>query len=181
MEKRAAAESGYTEEKWSRCRNILQRALTLNPAAVQVIQAWGLMELQRGNLLPAVRLLERCATADPICAPVLRWKLVQEARKTVGSRNRNVQVASGPPNLQNSHGTTLLWGTIIQRTNGFISFFVYNFIYISYGSMRERSNGADIFQVMKNYALVHIIVYCDHECLSFLWKNFHNDGVLLGR
>lgn len=90
MEKRAATFSEPSGDRWNRCRLVLQRALTLNPAAFQVIQAWGLMELQRGNLLPAVRLLERCATGDPICAPVLRWKLVQDAKKTVGSRKKRL-------------------------------------------------------------------------------------------
>lgn len=49
-------------------------------------QAWGLMELQRGNWLAAVRLLERSARLDVSCRPVLRWQVVQTARKTVGSR-----------------------------------------------------------------------------------------------
>lgn len=87
MEKRAAAQ--YTQERWSRCREVLQRALVLNPDSVLVIQAWALMELQRGNLVPAVRLLERCVIFDPErCEPVLRWKLVVEARKAVSSRKQ---------------------------------------------------------------------------------------------
>lgn len=35
-------------------------------------QAWGLMELQRGNVVAAVLLLERCVAADPRCSPVLK-------------------------------------------------------------------------------------------------------------
>ena len=35
-------------------------------------QAWGLLELQRGNVLAAVILLERCVANDPRCSPVLR-------------------------------------------------------------------------------------------------------------
>jgi predicted Zn-dependent protease len=90
MEKRAAAQS--SEHRWSKCREVLQRALVLNPESVQVIQAWGLMELQRGNLVPAVRLLERCVSFDPVrCEPVLRWKPVAEARKTVSSRKEQRQ------------------------------------------------------------------------------------------
>lgn len=84
MEKRAAQ---CSEQRWSKCREILQRALVLNPESVEVIQAWGLMELKKGNLLPAVRLLERCVSFDPVrCEAVLRWKPVAEARNTVSSR-----------------------------------------------------------------------------------------------
>ena len=50
------------------------------------MQAWGLMELQRGNVLAAVLLLERSVRMDPSCSPVLRWKEVQQARHTVGQR-----------------------------------------------------------------------------------------------
>ena len=51
-------------------------------------QAWGLMELQRGNVLAAVLLLERSVAHDPRCSPVLRWKAVRTARQTIGSRRR---------------------------------------------------------------------------------------------
>ncbi len=50
------------------------------------VQAWGLMELQRGNWLAAVMLLERSARLDVACQPVLKWHVVQTAKKTVGSR-----------------------------------------------------------------------------------------------
>lgn len=87
MEKRAAREAA--EERWRRCRAVLQRGLLLNPSSPQIIQAWGLMELQRGNLVPAVRMLERCVSFDPgRCEAVLRWKPVRDARQTVGPRRR---------------------------------------------------------------------------------------------
>ena len=41
------------------------------------MQAWGLLELQRGNVLAAVLLLERCVANDPRCSPVLKWKAVR--------------------------------------------------------------------------------------------------------
>ncbi|KAG2445198.1 hypothetical protein HYH02_008666 [Chlamydomonas schloesseri] len=73
-------------DRWERCRAVLQRGLTLNPTSSCLIQSWGLLELQRGNWLAAVRMLERCARLDVNCRPVLRWQVVQTARKTVGSR-----------------------------------------------------------------------------------------------
>ena len=51
-------------------------------------QAWGLMELQRGNVVAAVLLLERCVAYDPRCSPVLKWKAVRNAQQTVTSRRR---------------------------------------------------------------------------------------------
>lgn len=50
------------------------------------VQAWGLMELQKGNPFAAVKLLDRSAQYDPKCKPVQRWKLYQDARKTVSNR-----------------------------------------------------------------------------------------------
>jgi hypothetical protein len=41
------------------------------------VQAWGLLELQRGNLLGAALLLERCVRLDPGLQPVLRWAQVK--------------------------------------------------------------------------------------------------------
>ena len=52
------------------------------------MQTWGLLELQRGNTLPAVLMLERAVKLQPTCSPVLNWQLVSEARKAVGSRQR---------------------------------------------------------------------------------------------
>lgn len=87
MEKRCARapDSGCTD-RWARCRQVLQRGLTANPSSSCLIQAWGLMELQRGNWLAAVMLLERSAMLDVACQPVLKWHVVQTAKKTVGSR-----------------------------------------------------------------------------------------------
>jgi hypothetical protein len=45
------------------------------------------MELQKGNWWAAVRLLERCVSMDPANSPVLRWKPVASARKTVSERS----------------------------------------------------------------------------------------------
>ncbi|KAI8474688.1 MAG: hypothetical protein J3K34DRAFT_517996 [Monoraphidium minutum] len=67
-------------------RYILQRGLTVNPGSACLAQAWGLLELQRGNWWAAVRLLERCVSMDASNAPVLRWQPVQSARQTVSSR-----------------------------------------------------------------------------------------------
>jgi hypothetical protein len=66
---------------------VLQRALTVNPTSAALCCAWGLLELQKGNWLAAVLLLERGVAYDPArCAPVLRWAPVREARMTVGAR-----------------------------------------------------------------------------------------------
>lgn len=86
MEKRSRATSGRGEERWQHCRSVLQRGLAANPTSACLVQAWGLMELQRGNILAAVMLLERCAVLDPSCRPVLRWHQVSSARQSVGSR-----------------------------------------------------------------------------------------------
>jgi hypothetical protein len=40
------------------------------------MQAFGLMELQRGNWLAALMLLERCVSLDPHLEPVLNWTQV---------------------------------------------------------------------------------------------------------
>ena len=66
MEKRCALQQQLMEnhedhDRWRRCREVLHRALVLNPHSELVMQAWGLMELQRGNLVPALKLL----TPDP--------------------------------------------------------------------------------------------------------------------
>lgn len=85
MEKRLSRSS--TAAGPSKCREILQRGLRLNPSSACLAQAWGLMELQRGNMWAAVRLLERCASLDSTCTPVLKWKLVQAARQAVFGRS----------------------------------------------------------------------------------------------
>lgn len=53
-------------------------------------QSWGLLELQRGNMHAAVRLLERCVLQDPSCSPVLKWKAVQLAQQVVLSRRQRL-------------------------------------------------------------------------------------------
>ncbi len=55
------------------------------------------MELQRGNALAAVLLLERSVRMDPACSPVLRWRDVQAARITVKQQRSRV-----PPMLQST-------------------------------------------------------------------------------
>jgi len=86
MEKRT--ETGE-DDRFQRCRLVLQKGLTQNPSSAQLCQAWGLMELQRGNFWAALALLERASTFDPArCAPVLRWKPVQLAKAAVTTRQR---------------------------------------------------------------------------------------------
>jgi len=93
MEKRCNIEGNKNDSakqsKWCECRKILQRALTQNPNCPRVIQAWGLLELQKGNFWPAVQMLERCVMQDPFLAPVLNWKPVKEA-KSVIYKNQNL-------------------------------------------------------------------------------------------
>ena len=54
------------------------------------MQAWGLMELQKGNILAAVLLLERSVQFDPKNSPVLKWRAVQLAQQTVLNRRRRL-------------------------------------------------------------------------------------------
>ncbi|KAG2425458.1 hypothetical protein HXX76_013668 [Chlamydomonas incerta] len=114
MEKRSHRGSGHAD-RWQRCRAILQRGLTLNPTSSCLIQAWGLMELQRGNWLAAVRLLERSARLDVSCRPVLQWQVVRTARNTVGSRRSGSGSGSGSPGVRagrmdTRHATDVLEG-----------------------------------------------------------------------
>ena len=48
------------------------------------------MELQKGNILAAVLLLERSVQFDPKNSPVLKWRAVQLAQQTVLSRRRKI-------------------------------------------------------------------------------------------
>jgi len=77
-------------EKWQRCREILQKALTVNPNDPWLCQAWGLLELQKGHWFAAVVLLERCVRADPgHFSPLLKWQIVQQAKqKTIHGSTR---------------------------------------------------------------------------------------------
>ena len=89
MEKRAALQRTEEQTRWRRCRMVLQRALIENPSSPHIIQAWGLLELNRGNLLPAVRLLERSAVVDyRTCGPVLKWKRVRDAQMVLKLRRK---------------------------------------------------------------------------------------------
>lgn len=84
MEKRTVVEG--REDNIERCRKILQQGLSLNPTDAKILQAWGLLELQRGNVLAAVLLLERCVQYEPTCRPVLQWRAVQVAKQSVSDR-----------------------------------------------------------------------------------------------
>jgi len=90
MEKRAGAamEEDRSVLDFTACRAILKKGLELNPQSSCLIQAWGLMELQKGNTVAAVMLLDRCAQYDSACQPVTRWRLYKEAKKTVSDRRR---------------------------------------------------------------------------------------------
>lgn len=46
-----------------------------------LLQAWGLMELQRGNVLAAILLLERSVQFDQRNSNVLKWKPVILAKQ----------------------------------------------------------------------------------------------------
>lgn len=69
----------------NRCRATLQRGLALNPGSACLVQAWGLLELQRGNNRAALKMLDRCCALDTACAPVLKWQHVQRARQAMGA------------------------------------------------------------------------------------------------
>ena len=58
------------------------------------IQAWGLMELQKGNTVAAVLLLERSVQFEPRNSPVLRWRPVQLAQQALLARRRKVHALS---------------------------------------------------------------------------------------
>ncbi|MEW5306981.1 MAG: hypothetical protein WDW38_005861 [Sanguina aurantia] len=85
MEKRY--DMGAESPSLERCRLVFQWGLLLNienPQSVVLIQAWGLMELQKGNNLAAIKLLERSAHMDPArCMAVLKWQQVVNARELV--------------------------------------------------------------------------------------------------
>jgi tetratricopeptide (TPR) repeat protein len=73
-------------DRFAACRAVLQRALALNPTSACLVQAWGLMELQKNNAWAAVRLLERGAALDPRRnAAVLRWVPVKHAASVAAS------------------------------------------------------------------------------------------------
>uniref|UniRef100_A0A061RIW5 Uncharacterized protein n=1 Tax=Tetraselmis sp. GSL018 TaxID=582737 RepID=A0A061RIW5_9CHLO len=90
MEKKAGAvrddNGSIVELDFDSCRRILQCGLEVNPTSSCLCQAWGLMELQKGNALAAVKLLDRSAEYDAACKPVQRWKLYVDARNIAFSR-----------------------------------------------------------------------------------------------
>lgn len=92
MEKRTEAmtEDESTTRRFARSRAVLQQGLQLNPHSARICQAWGLLELQAGNMWAALALLERATRADARCAPVLRWQPVQAARLAVSQRRQHV-------------------------------------------------------------------------------------------
>lgn len=55
---------------------------------VACLQAWGLMELQKGNIVAAVLLLERSVQFEPRNSPVLKWRAVQLAQQAFLDRRR---------------------------------------------------------------------------------------------
>mmetsp|Transcript_4519 Transcript_4519/g.7653 ORF Transcript_4519/g.7653 Transcript_4519/m.7653 type:complete len:185 (-) Transcript_4519:649-1203(-) len=86
------AKSSSSGDKFSRCRDVLQRGLKENPTQACLLQAWGLAELKRDNWFAAVMLLERAVQLDPRLAPVLHWAVVEHARIAVGMRRRSLTI-----------------------------------------------------------------------------------------
>ncbi|KAK9785340.1 hypothetical protein WJX73_004675 [Symbiochloris irregularis] len=86
MEKRQ--KTAIANDHYRRCQGVLQQGLLANPDSAKLCQTWGLLELQRGNMVAAVKLLERCVLADPSLSPVLKWKAVQVAQQAVVTRRR---------------------------------------------------------------------------------------------
>lgn len=83
MEKRNPA-NGARLQRMEAARAVLQRGLSANPHSACLVQAWGLLELQKGNLPAAVKMLDRSVTLDPARnAPVLQWQPVRMARSAV--------------------------------------------------------------------------------------------------
>lgn len=89
MEKRAGLRAESVQaggDRFAACRAVLQRGLALNPTSACLVQAWGLMELQKNNAWAAVRLLERGAALDPRRnSAVLRWVPVRRAAAATSS------------------------------------------------------------------------------------------------
>jgi hypothetical protein len=82
----AAGGGGGGGDRFAACRAVLQRGLALNPTSACLVQAWGLMELQKNNAWAAVRLLERGAALDPRRnSAVLRWVPVRRAAAATSS------------------------------------------------------------------------------------------------
>ncbi|KAK9838973.1 hypothetical protein WJX74_007022 [Apatococcus lobatus] len=86
MEKRSLLEGEQEGCHLRRAQRVLQRGLTRNPYSASLCQAWGLLELQKGNFLAAVRLLDKSVVYDPSFSPVLRWRQVIDARSSIPPR-----------------------------------------------------------------------------------------------
>ncbi|KAL3149125.1 hypothetical protein ABBQ32_001964 [Trebouxia sp. C0010 RCD-2024] len=76
------------QERFHSCRQVLQQGLSINRTSAALIQAWGLMELQKGNIVAAVLLLERSVQFEPRNRPVLKWRAVQLAQQALLDRRR---------------------------------------------------------------------------------------------
>lgn len=89
MEKKACVAEG--RDRFTRAREVLDRGLRLNPGSSCLLQAWGLLELQAGRNLAAIRLLDRATMHDPeSIRPVLRWAPIVTTRRSLYG------TASGP-------------------------------------------------------------------------------------
>lgn len=95
MEKRRGRMQADNDAAYHRARSILQRGMTYNPTSACIAQTWGLTELQRGNIVGAVKLLERSVKLDPANNPVMRWQPIQQALSdayaTIGTRRKTVR------------------------------------------------------------------------------------------
>ncbi len=74
MERRVART--YDPERLAVARSILQRGLQANPFSGCLAQAWGLMELQRGNDWAAVRLVSNTSQCLPVHNDAALWQRV---------------------------------------------------------------------------------------------------------
>lgn len=81
MEKKVGALEG---DRFTRAREVLDQGLRLNPQSSCLLQAWGLLELQAGRNVAAIRLLDRATLHDPeTIRPLLRWAYVVRTRRSV--------------------------------------------------------------------------------------------------
>ena len=107
MEKRTEAQSedDTSTRRFVRSRAVLQKALQLNPHSARICQAWGLLELQAGNMWAALALLERASRTDARCSPVSSFarpacwketmmKVMQQARQNQGQQCRHQDLRS---------------------------------------------------------------------------------------
>ena len=99
MEKRTEAQSedDSNTRRFMRSRAVLQKALQLNPGSARICQAWGLLELQAGNMWAALALLERASRTDARCAPVGCWPVACWHDKGRGSCTTQLRCAWPSP------------------------------------------------------------------------------------